>query len=476
MSKQVNKVLVIDDEKNITYVVKAILEKQGFEVVAENNSLNGLALLEKPDHGFNCLVTDLFMPNVDGIEILDKIKSTQPNFPIIMITAYGTVDRAVQALKKGAFDFITKPFEQGELVKSVEKAVQSFRISKKEPMFENQENFLLQSILIGKSTKMIELNKLISKYASADFPVLITAEAGNGRDIIASEIYRMSKRVNDPFIKVIVSASPSEVIENEIFGIEEDTSSKPSKLELANNGTLYIDEISKLSKKLQIKLYNVISERSYEKLNGNKNYPIDVRFIFGTSKNLKNEMTENNFSEELFYEINSRNLIIPNLKDRKEDIEDLLYYFIQKSNQKLNKAISNIEPNCLIKLKNYQWPGNLKEFESEIERAVLVCETNCLIEKDFSDEILSAANVLNQTKPREIESKSLRGEDVGKEFKDIVKQHTLNVERQIIEKALEQTSGNITKTADRLGLSRKGLQLKLKELGLSSGRTAKDSD
>lgn len=468
-----NKVLVLDDEKNITFVIKAILEKNNITVVTENNPKGALELLSVPGHGFSCLITDLFMPEIDGMQILERVKSEQPGLPIIMITAYGTVNRAVESLKNGAFDFITKPFEQGEILAAVDKAIKSYQLLKSEPMLENQEQMLTQALFIGKSQKIYEINKMISKIAPTNSTVLIYGETGSGRDIVASEIFRVSNRSDKQFIKFNCSAYDADQISKDLFGVE--FSEKPSKIELSNQGTIFIDEITHLSNEQQAILLKLIQESSIEKKHSGQLEKVDVRFILGTSKNLKLEINQGKFRDDLFYELNTFSITLPSLKERKNDIEDLVYFFVKKSNQRHSKSVSSIESNCMNKLIDFDWPGNLKQLEAEIERAVLLSNGKALKLEDLSDEILNFIPTKSESRIEKDLSFNIEAENVGKDYKDIVKQHTHNIERQIIEKALDQNFGNITKTAERLGLSRKGLQLKLKELGLSV-RGAKDTD
>lgn len=468
INMSLRKVLVIDDEKNITFVVKAILEKGRFQVDSFNDPSLALSSLRQTSHGYSVVITDLYMPQMNGMQVLTHISEHEPNLPIIIITAYGSVETAVQALKQGAFDYVTKPFEQGELLAAVEKAYHTYQLRCTEPTGAYPELQLQQTLIVGKSHQMQEILRVISKISSSPSTVLMTGESGTGKEVVALEIHRNSDRASKPFIKINCAAIPHNLMESELFGYEKGAftgavSSKPGRFELAHEGTLFLDEIADMPLEMQVKLLRVIQESEFERVGGLQTIKINVRLIAATNKDIIKEVSEGRFREDLYYRLNVVPIHLPPLRERKLDLEDLIYFFIRKFNQRLNKKIEAVDHLCMECLLNYHWPGNIRHLENVLERAVLMSEGNILRIKDLPVEIIESMQSHDLTKNDVMEAY-----ESGKPFKDIIKEQTQTVEREIISRALEQNEGNITKTADRLGLSRKGLQLKLKELNLSA--------
>lgn len=468
MAQNQRRVLVLDDEKNITFVIKAILEKGGFSVDAFNAPDAALRTLEKPDHGYCVVITDLYMPHINGMQLLEELRQKQPGLPVVMITAFGTVESAVQALKNGAFDYITKPFEQGEILAIVEKAANTYGLRRQEPQGAVSESQLQQSMITGKSPQMHEVLRVINKIAASPSTVLITGESGTGKELVALEIHRNSDRADKPFIKINCAAIPHNLIESELFGYEKGAftgavNSKPGRFELAHEGTLFLDEVAEMPLEMQVKLLRAIQESEFERVGGLETIKIDVRLIAATNKDILKEVREGRFREDLYYRLNVVPMYLPPLRERCMDIDDLVYFFIRKFNERLNKQIETVDSACMKRLLTYQWPGNIRQLENVLERAVLMSETNILRLADLPSEIVEAA--VSQDAAA---SEALQAYQSGESFKDIVKRQTQQVEREIIERALTQNDGNITKTAEKLGLSRKGLQLKLKELGIST--------
>ncbi len=423
------KILVVDDEKNITFVIKAILEKGGYTVEATNSPQQAMEWLKNPSHQFATVITDLYMPGLSGMQILDELKSTQPDLPVVMITAFGTVDNAVEALKKGAFDFVTKPFEQGEIIAIVEKAVNTFKLRQKEPLKDNREQLLSQSLLIGKSQQMQEVHRVIQKVAASPSTVLITGESGTGKEIVAQELHRFSDRADKPFIKINCAAIPHTLIESELFGYEKGAftgavNSKPGRFELADTGTLFLDEVAEMPLEMQVKLMRVIQESELERVGGLQTIRISVRLIAATNKDILKEVKEGRFREDLYYRLNVVPIYLPPLRERRADIEDLIYFFVRKFNVRLHKQIEAIDHGCLHKLLTYSWPGNIRQLENVLERAVLMSEINILRLGDLPPEILEAEDVpASAAAQSEIEG-ILEAYKNGMPFKDIVKQQT----------------------------------------------------
>jgi two-component system response regulator AtoC len=463
------RVLVVDDEKNITTVIQAMLQKAGFDPLVFNDSGEAVEALETPETAeageIQAIITDLYMPGPSGMEILKHCQKFHPEIPVVIITAYGTVEAAVSALKQGAFDFITKPFDQTELLNVVNKAVSTYQERLKEPkeMVREQISSPAISSIIGASPQMQEIFKIIQKIAPSPSTVLISGESGTGKELVAFEIHRNSDRVDKPFIKINCAAIPSTLIESELFGHEKGAftgavSSKPGRFELSHTGTLFLDEVAEMPLEMQVKLLRVLQEQEFERVGGVTSIKVDVRIITATNKDLETEVRAGRFREDLFYRLNVVPITLPALRDRKEDIDLLVKYFITQFNEKLKKQITSVAPEALNILRNYSWPGNIRQLENSLERMILMADGNELRARDISEEISGISPTLNGDSEEEPSS-----------LKEIVKKQTQSLERDLIERALEETGSNVTRAAEKLGLSRKGLQLKMKELGIKRG-------
>jgi DNA-binding NtrC family response regulator len=465
------RVLIVDDEKNITFVIQAMLERAKFETLVFNRSADALEAIASEE--IDLVVSDLYMPGPGGLEILEYCQKNFPHLPVVLITAFGTVEVAVSALKKGAFDFITKPFDQEELLNVVKKAVATYRQRMKEPIvfFPQSSNgemglvdgSVLQesSSIVGVSPQMQDIFKVISKIAQSPSTILVCGESGTGKELVAYEIHRQSDRSSKSFIKINCAAIPGTLIESELFGFEKGAftgaiASKPGRFELANEGTLFLDEVAEMPLEMQAKLLRVLQEQEFERVGGVATIKVDVRIITATNKDLEAEVKAGRFREDLFYRLNVVPVRLPSLRERKDDIDLLVKYFLGEFNKKLNRSIQGITPEALNVLRNYSWPGNIRQLENVLERMILMCEESSLSAVDLPEEL--SAGLL------------MRGEEVdGSEassLKQIVRRQTQALERELIEKALEETHGNVTRAAEKLGLSRKGLQLKMKELGV----------
>jgi nitrogen regulation protein NR(I) len=459
------RVLVVDDEKNITFVMQAMLERAGYEALVFNDSARALRAIDAED--VQVVVTDLYMPGPGGMEILEHCKRNHPQLPVVIITAYGTIESAVSALKQGAFDFITKPFDQTELLNVVSKAVLTYRQMEKEPVVlvpvvvsKADGAAVAISSIIGTSTQMQEVFKVIAKIANSPSTVLVTGESGTGKELVAYEIHRGSDRASKPFIKINCAAIPATLIESELFGYEKGAftgavASKPGRFELADGGTLFLDEVAEMPLEMQVKLLRVLQEQEFERVGGVSTIKVNVRIVTATNKDLPAEVKAGRFREDLFYRLNVVPIHLPALRDRSEDIDPLVSYFLRQFNTKLKKEIKGVAPEAMAALRGYAWPGNIRQLENVLERSALLCEGNILRLLDLSDEVRGG---FAPTPEEEAEGQS--------SLKEIVQRQTRSLEKDLIEKALEETGGNITRAAEKLGLSRKGLQLKIKDLGL----------
>ncbi len=438
-------VLVLDDEKNIVTVLKAILEKRDFHVEAFTDPREALDCLRKKK--FDAAITDLYMPEIDGMAFLEEVKRLYPQLPVIMITAFGTVDSAVDAIKRGAFDYVTKPFEQSEIVSVVQKAANTSRLKRfslDRPTGANAGSFFFA----GRGIRTLWDD--IRKVAPTPSVVCLYGESGSGKEFLAEEIHHVSDRSFQPLMKVNCAAVSSMALEGELFG-----SQKPGRFEMANKGTLFLDEISETSSDVQQRLFDYLETGVVENpLTGEKK-SLDVRVIVASRKDLAKEVKEGRFLENLFYKLNVAPFRIPALRERKEDLPEMVAFLMEKLNTKLGRRFQTVSRSCMDALTGFHWPGNLRQLENVLERMMLL--------SDGTE--IQGGEILEQLKVELENTQALEG---GGSFREIVRRQTQNLEKDLIEKALEEMDGNITRTAEHLGISRKGLQLKMRELGIRS--------
>ncbi len=446
------KILVVDDEPNMLLVLETTLKKEGYEVATAPDGLEALQVLRDDDVAV--IVTDLKMPKLGGLGLLARVVKDYPSIPVIMITAHGTVETAVKALKKGAFDYITKPFEQQDLKNIIRKAFKTHSLSEDDliPGTDEIEHY----DIIGTGKKMMKIYDVIKKVAPMTTTILITGETGTGKELIANAIHRNSPRKNDPFIKINCAAIAENLLESELFGYEKGAftgaiNRKPGRFELAHKGTIFLDEVGELPKDMQVKLLRVIQDQEFERVGGLRTIKVDVRLITATNRDLYQDVKVKRFREDLYYRLNVLPVHIPSLRERKEDIPVLTDYFVDKFNKKLNRNIQVIDSTVREMLLNYHWPGNIRELENLVERLVLLAQDDIIRTGDLPPEIKLSESVI-QT------ADSMK---TGESFKDIIKSKTGEIERQMIARVLEECDGNVSRAALQLGLSRKGLQLKM---------------
>ncbi len=440
------RILVLDDERNIVTVVKAILEKRGLTADGFTNGREALDALRKGH--YDAAITDLYMPDIDGMAFLAEVKRLYPGLPVVMITAFGTVDSAVDAIKKGAFDYVTKPFEQSEIVSVIQKAINTSRLNRLEldqASTDPEQGY--GPLLRGRSVSMQKLQSTLQKVAASPSTVLITGETGAGKEFLAEELHQKSDRSFQPLMKLNCAAVSSLALEAELFG-----GTKPGRLELADRGTLFIDEISEMSSECQTRLLDFLETGVLEHpLTGEKK-KCDVRILAASHVDLAREVKEARFREDLLYKISVVPIALPTLRERKDDLPEIVTFFLKRLNQKLHKNFKSVEPPCLEVFASVSWPGNLRQLEHALERMMLLSDGEILRAKDIPADLRSEMD--------------LSSHQEATSFRDIVRKQTQNLEKDLIEKALEEMDGNITRTAEHLGISRKGLQIKMKELGI----------
>ncbi len=458
-------VLVVDDEPNLRRVLKAQLERDDLDVHVAEDGEEGLAILG--EHHIDLVITDLRMPKIDGMELLRRAVAIDPDLPVVMITAHGTVDNAVEALKTGAFDYLTKPFDQDEVRQVVRKALKTRAFSQADASVAPVGTQAgARYGIIGQSEEIHALYAVLDRVADTPSTVLITGASGTGKELVARALHESSSRSDKPFIKVNCAAIPKTLMESELFGYERGAftgavGSKPGRFELANTGTLFLDEIGNIPVEMQVKLLRALQESEFERVGGVKTIKVDVRVVAATNSDLKKEIAAGSFREDLFYRLNVVPIRLPPLKERgPEDVLLLARHFVDKYNGRLKKELRGITAEAADLLTRHSWPGNIRELENVIERAVL-----------FSDGAdLRAADLPPDVREKDVaevaRSSASASPSTTDGLKEQVKAAMSKLEKQLIERALAQTEGNVTHAARLLKISRKGLQLKMKELGL----------
>ena len=464
------RILIADDEISVRKVLAATLRREGHEVVSAQNGEEAIQLLrasESPDTGepFDLVVSDVRMPVMDGMELLAKVKKRYADLPVVMLTAHGTVDLAVQALKVGAFDFVTKPYERDDFLAIVRKALSHHEKDLEE--IRASETDGPQQFLVGDSRPMQEIIQVIDKVADTPSTVLITGESGTGKELVALALHQQSSRKEEPFIRINCGAIPPTLIEAELFGHEKGAftgavATKPGRFELADNGTLLLDEIGDLPLEMQVKVLRALQESTFERVGGVRSISVNVRLIAATNKDLQKAIADGEFREDLYYRLNVVPIALPPLRDRKEDIPRLVASFLEKFNERLGRQVESISDEALDTLIGYAWPGNIRELENIIERTMLFSDNSVIGVDDLPPEIVLQ---VKGESPRVI-TNPLRVGDNEASMKDIVRQATMEIEHDLILKALEETGGNVTHAARKLKISRKSLQIKMKELGI----------
>ncbi len=450
-------ILIVDDEKNYPLILSAVLQDVGYETLTANSGMEALDILNHANADVDLVLTDMKMPVMDGIELLEKIKAINPHLPVMMMTAYGTVEKAVEAMQKGAYNYILKPFDNEGLIIFVKKAIDMYQVVKDNlrlrDVVETRYNF---GNIVGKSKRMQEIFELIKKMAPSSATVLIEGESGTGKELVAKSIHFNSPRKDKPFIAVNCSALSENLLESELFGHEKGAftgaiAMKKGRFELADGGTLFLDEIGELSQNLQVKLLRVLQERAFERVGGVRPVPVNIRIIAATNKNLKLETEQGRFREDLYYRLNVLYLVLPPLRERVEDIRLLVDHMIEKyaAERRPGQQVTGVDQEVDRLLYSYSWPGNVRELENAIERAMVLCPGNIIRVSDL---------------PREFKKSighSLHLEGISDNAKLY---ETLDmVERSMIERALA-ISGNVqSHAAELLGIGKSGLNQKIKK-------------
>jgi DNA-binding NtrC family response regulator len=435
------RILLADDEKNLRTVLNKELSDEGYEVRETDNGSDAAKLLEKDE--YDVLLLDLNMPGMDGMEVLKKIKTLELPAEVIILTGHGTVSTAVQAMKLGAYDYLTKPFKTEELKAIVEKAYEKKKIL--------SENLLLRTQIkrqsetqgiVTESPLMLEILKTVKKVAVSDFPIVVYGESGVGKELVARAIHDASPRADGPFIPLNCGAIPETMLESELFGHEKGAftgahEKKLGLLEIANNGTLFLDEIGELPPALQVKLLRVIETSRFFRVGGVKEVRVDVKFVSASNKDLRAEVDKGTFRADLYYRISALTLHIPPLRERKEDIPVLVEHFMKKNPAFKQKRFS---ADALRILSRYAWPGNVRELQNVVHRTLLLTHEDVIVECDLPSDLVACRGA------------------VGKSLAEMEKEHILAV--------LRETGGHRGKAAEILGIDPKTLYRKLSDYGV----------
>ncbi|MDR3569885.1 MAG: sigma 54-interacting transcriptional regulator [Syntrophobacteraceae bacterium] len=406
-----NTVLIVDDERNYLLVLEELLSEEGYQVITAEGARRGLEFIEEND--FDVVITDMKMPGMDGIEFMERIKLRLPDIPVIMMTAFGSVEKAVEAMRKGAFDYILKPFKNEELKLTILKALNHYNLVRQNRMMarELQGKYQFGNI-IGKSVRMQRIFELIEKVAPARATVLITGDSGTGKELIARAIHYNSPRKDQPFISVNCGALPETLLESELFGHEKGAftgavSQRKGRFELAHEGTLFLDEISEMSPPLQVKLLRILQEMEFERVGGSNTLKVDVRVVAASNRNLKEDAASGRFRSDLYYRLNVVHIHLPPLRERKDDLPLLVNHFLAKyAKQALRESIG-ISSGALERILDYHWPGNVRELENSIERAIILSNGSEIELKDLPYEVRDFS-----TPPPTNEGKRQTGEDI----------------------------------------------------------------
>ncbi len=457
------RILVVDDEEAIRSVLADLFEGLGYQVCQQDNGKAGLqsALSEELD----LVILDLSLPGCDGLELLRSLKESKPDLPVLIITGYASMDSALEAMKLGAYDYITKPFDLDEVQIIAERAAERSRLI--------DENKYLRSELIaqfgfdnviGLSPEAQQAYVLAAKVADSSASVLILGETGTGKEYLARSIHYQSPRAKGPFVKVSCAALPESLLESELFGHEKGAftgaiARRLGRFELADGGTLFLDEIGDTTPATQVKLLRVLQEKQFERVGGSETLSVDVRVIAATNRNLKEAIAEKAFREDLYYRPNVVTINLPPLRDRTVDIPELVHHFINKCNRDTGKKIEGISPEGMDMLQQYSWPGNIRELENCIERAVILCQGRMILPQH----LLLSDGLLNTPKPTATAPAT--------ELKTLQE-----VEKEHVARILKHCGNNQTRAASILGIDRKTLRNKIREFGLGTEIAATDPD
>jgi two-component system NtrC family response regulator len=458
MTSEQSHILLIDDEKNYLLVLEALLLDSGYEVTALNDPETALAFLDESE--VDVIITDMKMPKLSGKDVLGHVKRDYPHIPVLVMTAFGSIESAVDIMKMGAFDYITKPFANDELLLSLQNASELAKVHRRYRLLhENLEERYGLHQIVGKSKGIRNILSLVDKAAPTKSNVLITGESGTGKELVARAIHFASPRKDGPFISVNCMALNPGVLESELFGHEKGSftgavAKRRGRFELANGGTLFLDEIGELSHDMQVKLLRVLQEHKFERVGGSEEIEVDIRVVTATNKELQQEVENGSFREDLYYRLNVVHVVLPPLRERREDIPLLLSHFVEKIAEENHLARKSIAPEALEYLSGYEWPGNIRQLENIVERCMVMVGGDTITVNDLPPEVKDdEAQLKNALDLLPVELNLADTLD--------------KLEAALIRRALARAEFVQTRAADLLGISKSLLQYKLKKYSIT---------
>ena len=450
------KILVIDDEENMRHMLAVLLEKEGYQVDNAGNGKEGLDLAL--ENFYDLILCDLKMPVMDGMAFLEKFRDAKQDSTVIVMSAYGTMDTAIEALKRGAYDYVSKPFKADEILLTLKKAEERERLRKENRLFRQsmRERYSFAQ-MIGRSSPMQDIFATIQKVADYKTSVLITGESGTGKELIARAIHYNSSRADKPLVTVNCGAIPETLLESELFGHKKGSftdaiKDKRGLFQEAHGGSIFLDEIGELPRPLQVKLLRALQEEEIKRVGDTQSIKIDIRVMAATTKDLVEEVKAGHFRDDLYYRINVLHIVVPPLRERPEDIPQLIQHFIDKTRKRLGSEVDGVSPAAGRALQAYSWPGNVRELENFIERAMVMTGGETIELEDL---------------PPSLQAKAETMELVADEENLSIKEASKALERTLIRRALEKTGGNRTQAAKILEISHPALLYKMKAYGIN---------
>ncbi len=449
-------ILVVDDEQSILDSLEGILSDEGYEVI---KALSGQEALKKIQEVIpDLILLDIWMPDMDGIETLVKVKESYPALQVVMMSGHGTIETAVKATKLGAYDFIEKPLSMEKLLLSINNALDYYRLTQEVTLLKEKQK--KQYTITGHSPVIVRLKEQIAKVAPTDAWVLIMGENGTGKELVAHTIHRLSLRNNKPMVEVNCAAIPEDLIESELFGHEKGaftgaTTMRKGKFDLAHKGTIFLDEIGDMSLKAQSKVLRILQEQKFERVGGTKTIEVDVRVIAATNKDLEEEIKKGTFREDLYHRVNVIPLKVPPLRERKEDIPELVEVFAKEFSLATNVEPKRFTPEALEVLQRYHWPGNVRELKNMVERMMILSPYDTIDANDIP--------------PPFNQDSAQRGEFDPTVMGNSLKEAKKQFEKAFLERKLREYNWNISQTAEAIGIERSNLHKKIKLYGLEEG-------
>ncbi len=449
-------VLIVDDERNYLFVLEDLLTDEGYNVFTASSGTEALELLR--DQQIDTILSDIKMPGMNGIELLERVFASDPGLPVILMTAFAEVDQAVSAMKKGAVDHIQKPFDNDDIKRAVARAIQKRSLDKNLRRIDSNQYDPVWGAIIGESEAMDRVFQIVKRVADTSATVLISGESGTGKEVIAKALHKASSRASKAFVSINCAAIPETLLESELFGYEKGAftgavSTKQGKFEIADSGVLFLDEIGEMSLNLQVKLLRVLQEQEFQRVGGNRDIRVDVRLVAATNKDLRTQVDAGLFRSDLFFRLNVVHVPMPPLRERMTDIPLLITYFLKKFCTRLGRQMLEIQPETMRVLCSYSWPGNVRELENAIEYAILMSRGHSITVEDLPNQIRS-----HKTPDSNVE--------LNLEKNTGLMDALDAMEEKMIRDALRKAGAIQAQAAKILGISRSNLQYKMKKYGL----------